>query len=150
MKKCNKYYNNTFFDLEIKESNIEDAGLGLFLKKNANTVFKNKLIGYYEGFWNSDKKKQSNCSFYINKRICIDVDFKNRPYTSVMNDAYRTSFKNNIEARILLDESLIETIRAKNCHNYDANKIIGLYSIRDIQPGDELFFEYGESYWKSW
>lgn len=150
MNKYNKFYNNTRFDLEIKQSSIENGGLGLFLKENADTIFKNKLIGYYEGFWNSDMKKQSNCSFYINKKICIDIDLKNRPFTSFMNDAYRTGFTNNIESRLLIDENILNTIRAKNCEKYDANKIIGLYSTRDIFAGDELFFEYGESYWKSW
>lgn len=149
-KKTINYYNNTPFQLEIKQSNIENAGLGLFLKPNTNAINKNKLIGYYEGFWNYDFKTQSNCSYYINKRICIDIDFKNRPFTSLMNDAYRTRYKNNVEARLLLDNSILETIRAKNCQNYDVNKIVGLYSTLDILPGDELFFEYGESYWKSW
>ena len=145
-----KYYNNTPFHLEIQQSNIENAGLGLFLQKNTSIIPKNKLIGYYEGFWNYDTKTQSNCSYYINKRICIDIDFQNRPYTSLMNDAFRTRFQNNIMARVLLEPSIIETIRAKNCENYDVNKIVGLYSTRDILPGDELFFEYGEAYWKSW
>lgn len=144
------YFNNTTFDLKIKESNITSAGLGLFLNKDSNPILKDTFLGYYSGFWNSDMSNQSNCSYFINKRICIDVNYDNRPFTSLMNDAYRTEFKNNVISKLAIDNKILLNIRKKNCEQYDPNKIIELYTTQDIQPGDELFFEYGESYWKSW
>jgi len=145
-----KYYNNTDFQLEIKQSGIENSGMGLFLDKHANPILKDTFLGYYMGYWNYNMKNQSNCSYYINKRICIDVEKDNRPYTSVMNDAYRTEFKNNIISKINGDDIILDNIRKKNCDQFDPTRTIELYVSRDIMPGDELFFEYGESYWKSW
>ena len=147
--KCS-YFNNTNYNLIIKQSNIENGGLGLFLNINADPIINGSFLGYYFGFWNYDLKHQSNCSYYINKRICIDVKMENRPYTSIMNDAYRTDFTNNIISKFAIDENTLQTIKKKNCDQYDPNKIIELYASKDIMPGDELFFEYGESYWKSW
>jgi len=144
------YFNNTDFDLIIKNSNILGAGLGLFLSINTNPILKDTFLGYYNGFWNTDMTKQSNCSYYINKRICIDVTLSNRPYTSIMNDAYRTEFKNNVVSKIAIDNKILANIRKKNCEEYDPNKIIELFTTQDILPGNELFLEYGESYWKSW
>lgn len=148
-KKC-IFYNNTSYDLIIKQSNIENAGLGLFLNIHAKPILKGVFLGYYCGYWNYDLKNQSNCSYYINKRICIDVKMENRPYTSIMNDAYRTDFTNNIISKFAIDENTIQNIRKKNCDQYDPNKIIELYTTHDILPGEELLFEYGDSYWKSW
>jgi hypothetical protein len=144
------YFNNTEYKLIIKPSNIENAGFGLFLDKNAEPILKNTFLGNYNGYWNYDFKHQSNCSYYINKKICIDVEMNNRPFTSLMNDAFRTEFSNNIISKCALDENIIQNINKKNCNKYDPNKIIELYTTCDIMPGDELFFDYGESYWKSW
>jgi SET domain-containing protein len=144
------YFNNTKYNLIIKQSNIDYAGLGLFLDIHAEPILKNVFLGYYFGYWNYDNKKQSNCSYYINKRICIDVNMENRPYTSIMNDAYRTDFTNNIISKIAVDENVLKNISKKNCDKYDSNKIIKLYTTKDILPGMELFFDYGENYWKSW
>lgn len=144
------YFNNTQYNLVIKNSQIENAGLGLFLDIKAKPILKNALLGYYFGYWNCEDKNQSNCSYYINNRISIDVKMDNRPYTSIMNDAYRTEFTNNIISKCTLDEKILQQIRKKNCNKYDPNKIIELYATHDIMPGDELFFEYGENYWKSW
>jgi SET domain-containing protein len=144
------YYNNTGFNLEIRESQIENSGLGLFLKNSAEMIPKDTFLGYYEGFWNYDLDTLSNYSYYINSRICLDVEKDRKPYTAIMNDAFRTGFKNNVVSEILIPETEINKIRKKNCHHYDPTRIVGLFTIDDIMPGDELFFEYGESYWKSW
>ena len=145
-----KYYNNTNFKLEIKQSSIENAGLGLFLHKESDSIQKDMFLGYYNGFWNYDMQNQSNCSYYINKRMCIDINKIYRPFTSIMNDAYRTNFNNNVKSKINIDENVLQNIRKKNCDKYDPNKIIELYTTLDIMPGEELFFEYGDGYWKSW
>ena len=43
------YFNNTNYNLIIKESNIDNAGLGLFLDINAKPILKNVFLGYYFG-----------------------------------------------------------------------------------------------------
>jgi len=67
-----------------------------------------------------------------------------------MNDAYRTDYKNNVISKILVNEIILESIRFKNCDKFDPCRMIGLFALTQINPGQELFFEYGESYWKSW
>jgi hypothetical protein len=150
-KNSTSYYNNTAFDLEVRPSQIVDAGQGLFLNANApGPIPAGAFIGYYEGVWNCDPKKHSNYSHYINKRVCIDIDFTHQPITSMMNDAYRTDYKNNVISKILVNEPILESIRSKNCDKFDPCRMVGLYALTQINPGQELFFEYGESYWKSW
>ena len=45
------YFNNTQYNLVIKNSQIENAGLGLFLDIKAKPILKNALLGYYFGYW---------------------------------------------------------------------------------------------------
>jgi len=146
-----EYYNNTTYDLEIKTSKIPNSGLGVFLANNALPIEKDCLIGYYEGDWNWDKKNLSEYSYTINKNIYIDILSNNiKPYTCMINDAYDSYYENNIETMLIISNEEAEKITRKNLKNYNPKKLIGLYSIRVINPGDELFFSYGDSYWKSW
>jgi len=146
-KKTVKYYNNTFFDLKLAPSQIENSGLGVY---SCQYIPKDSFIGYYEGVWNHLMKTASNYSYYINYRTVIDIDPLNKPYTCMFNDAYRTDFSNNIKSEVLLDDNIIEKISIKNSYKIDVNKVVGLYSTKDIYPGEEMFFEYGDFYWKGW
>jgi SET domain-containing protein len=147
MKKAQKYYNNLLFNLEIRASQIHDSGNGLFTREY---IKKGSFLGYYDGYWSIYKNLQSNYCFYINDKIYIDIDLTNKPYSSIMNDAFRTDFKNNIELVYTHSEKEREKINKKNCSLYDPSRMVRFYSVRDIEPGEELFFSYGESYWKSW
>lgn len=142
-----RYYNNTPFQLEVRVSQIENGGLGIF---SLQWIPTGSFIGYYEGFWQHNPKEASNYSYYINSKTLIDIDPLNRPYTCMFNDAYRTDFQNNIVSKVLLDDNIVKIIRKKNSHKWDANRAVGLYTSRDIFPGDEMYFEYGEFYWKGW
>lgn len=141
------YYNNTTYDLEVRLSQIPDSGLGVFTNQ---FIEAGTFIGYYEGHWHHNMRTASNYSYYINRRSVIDIDPSNKPYTSMFNDAYRTDFYNNICSKVLLDDSIIETISAKNSYKIDPNKVVGLYATKHIRPGEEMFFEYGDFYWKGW
>ena len=141
------YYNNTPYQLELMPSRIEDSGLGVFTKE---FIPAGSFIGYYEGHWAHNTRKASNYSYYINSKTMIDIDPLNKPYTCMFNDAYRTDFKNNIRSEVLLDQEIVKIIRQKNSHRYDANRAVGLYATRNIYPGDEMYFEYGDFYWKGW
>jgi hypothetical protein len=146
------YYNNTMHPLEVRPSQIVNGGMGVFMSSTASEpIAAGAFIGFYEGVWNCDAKNQSNYSYYINKRVCIDLSKDNRrPITAMMNDAFRTDFTNNVISKLLVDQTILESIRAKNCDNFNPCRIVGLYATKEIRPGEELFFEYGESYWTSW
>jgi len=145
MKQKVKYYNNTIYDLELKQSNIVDAGLGVFLSKNSEIIPKDTFIRYYEGEWLTNDKLKSDYSYYINKHVYIDIDPFNKPYSCMINDAYNSSYENNVMSKPMIEP--LESITRRNYKKFDVNKIIGLYTTKDICPGDELFFDYGEDYW---
>ena len=141
------YYNNTAYDLELKPSQIEGAGLGVYSKQ---FIPAETFLGYYEGHWNHDPKTASNYSYYINSRTLIDIDLTDIPYTAMFNDAFRTEFRNSVASHILVPDEIVQKIRAKNSHKYDPDKFVGMYTTRDIMPGDEMFFDYGAFYWTGW
>jgi hypothetical protein len=143
MKKITQYYNNTVYDLELKQSNIYDAGLGIFLSINAKPILADTFIGYYEGDWITEDNKRSEYSYYINKHVYIDIDKYNKPYTCMINDAHDSKYKNNIISKIMIND----TITRRNYYKYDSNRIVGLFTTSDILPGEELFFDYGDDYW---
>ncbi len=146
-KVLEKFHNNLRFQLEVRPSQIPNSGNGLI---TLEFIPAESFLGYYEAVWSLDKKTQSNYSFYINDKITLDIDISNKPYSAMMNDAFRTDFKNNIEAVHLYTETDRAKITKKNYLLFDPSKMVGLYALRDIYPGEELFFSYGESYWKSW
>jgi hypothetical protein len=142
-----KFHNNLQVNLEIRPSQIPSSGNGLF---TGEPIYKGDFLGYYEAQWSFDKKTQSNYSFFVNNKIWLDVDLHDKPYSAMMNDAFRTDYHNNIEAIHLLTEKERNIITKNNCELYDSNKMVGIYAIDDINVGDELFFSYGDYYWKSW
>ena len=142
-----KFHNNLRFNLEIRPSQIPSSGNGLF---TIEPIYKGYFLGYYEAHWSFDKKTPSNYSFDVNNKIWLDIDLRDKPYSAMMNDAFRTDFLNNIEAIHLLTEKERSNITKKNCELYDSNKMVGIYALEDINVGDELFFSYGDFYWKSW
>jgi SET domain-containing protein len=146
-----KIINNTKFNFEVKLSQIENSGRGVFLHKNENIIKEGTFIGFYHGEWKLNSKNTSPYSFYINDKLVIDIDFeKPIPITAIFNDAIYSDYSNNIISKILLSENDINKITNKNKDNYNPNNIIGLYALRDIYPEEELFFDYGTYYWKSW
>ncbi len=124
-----KYYNNTKFLLEIKESQVPNAGLGLFTKQK---IRKNQLIGTYGGTLIKVKKEEydPDYSIEINSRYVIDGSKYPRPFTSIINDAINSSFTNNCEFIIDVEKKQAE-----------------LRATRTIKEGEELFIDYGEEYW---
>ncbi len=142
-----KFHNNLRFNLEILPSQIPAGGYGLF---TIEPIHKGDFLGYYEAHWAFDKNKQSNYSFDVNNKVWLDIDLHDKPYSAMMNDAFRTDYHNNIEAIHLLTEKERNIITRKNCELYDSNKMVGIYAIEDINVGDELIFSYGDFYWKSW
>ena len=129
--KNKKYYNNTKFALELKDSQIENAGIGLFTKEK---IKKNRLIGYYGGELLKVKNENydPDYSIEINNRYVIDGSKYPRPFTSMMNDAHKSKFSNNCEFIVDL-----------------AKKRVEMRATRIINEGEELFIDYGEEYWET-
>jgi hypothetical protein len=142
-----KFHNNLRFNLIIQPSQIPSGGYGVFTKE---PIYKGDFLGYYEAHWAFDKKAQSNYSFFVNNKVWLDINLHDKPYSAMMNDAFRTDYHNNIEAIHIVMEKERNIITKKNCELYDPNKMVGIYAIDDIKVGDELFFSYGDHYWKSW
>lgn len=132
------YYNNTDFVLNVEKSNIEKAGAGIFAYQ---FIEKDQIIGYYEGqLTKTSDKCVGDYSFSLNKTWYLDARYYPRAYTAMINDAYKSKFKNNCEFGI-------ET-RDENGKKYLAkDRKIYLKAIKDIYFGEELFASYGKDYW---
>ena len=84
------------------------------------------FIDYYIGDF--CKYPLSKYFIEIDHNFGIDAGQFPRCYMAMINDSYQTTYTNACEF-------LIE------------NKTVSVYSIRDIQPGEELFISYGDQSW---
>lgn len=134
-----KYYNNTKFVLNIEKSKIEKAGLGVFTYQD---IPKNTLIGYYEG---DLKEFTDECvgdySFSLSDKYYINADKNIKCYIAMVNDTHNTKFIHNCEFRIT------ETKNGKKLNEYE--RMISLWSIKNIKKYNELYADYGPDYWIS-
>lgn len=122
-----EYIYNANFKLEIKKSTIDCGGNGVFTQE---PIKSNTIIGEYIG----DIREQGHA--YNFGRYCvetksgklIDAFLYPRTIMAMINDSYGSKFTNNCKFK--LDELTAEII-----------------SIRDIEANEELFLDYGDSYW---
>ena len=128
-KKSVVYYNNTNFTLEIKKSNIPNAGNGVFALEN---IKKDTIIGKYQGELKSNSIKNNNLDYSItlNSKYYIDAYKYPRCYIAMINDAFGSKFKNN-------------------CQFKKIGKSVYLIAISDIEVESELFASYGHKFWLS-
>uniref|UniRef100_A0A6C0EB79 SET domain-containing protein n=1 Tax=viral metagenome TaxID=1070528 RepID=A0A6C0EB79_9ZZZZ len=130
IKNGKTYYNNMFYDMKLKKSNIKNAGLGVFSQVNIDNKV---VIGEYDGkLVKSTDKYNADYTMQITEKIYVDGSKYPRPFTSMINDTYKTNFKHNCEF----------VIREKK------QKVL-IRTIRPIKKGDELYIDYGEEYWTS-
>jgi len=120
------YYHNSQFALEIKDSQITQAGLGLFTNE---TILENTLIDNYTG--NKQRLQTSKYFFQITDDIGIDAGSYPRCYMGMLNDSINSLFTNNCEFRVDTDA-----------------QTVSVWSIRQIEAGEELFSSYGDAYWQ--
>jgi hypothetical protein len=119
------YFHSSAFNLEIKKSNIHNAGLGVFthdfIPKDAH------IDGYFGDFMSF-----SNSKYYFCIKDGVGINALNYPrcYMAMINDAHQTTFTNNCRFEV----------------DTYAN-IVTVWSNCDIQSGKELFISYGEHYW---
>ena len=120
------YYNNSKFKLQIQKSTIECAGLGVF---TLEPIPAKVCIGKYEGVKRSHNKT-GNYYLEINYKVGIDAESYPRCYMAMINDVFNT--ENIINCEFLVDE---------------INKIVEIWSIKNIDADSELFISYGDCYW---
>ena len=123
--------------LYIQPSQIKNAGNGLF---TAMEIYEDEIISLFKGEIINNQEaairaKQGNDRYFINLLDDTILDSMHTDcYAKYANDAEGLStsskFKNN--TTITLDEDYNVCIKAS----------------RNIEPGEELFCGYGESYWE--
>ncbi|WP_257014059.1 SET domain-containing protein [Winogradskyella undariae] len=123
--------------LYIQPSQIKNAGNGLF---TAMEIYEDEIISLFKGEIINNQEatiraKQGNDRYFINLLDDTILDSMHTDcYAKYANDAEGLStsskFKNN--TTITLDEGYNVCIKAS----------------RNIEPGEELFCGYGESYWE--
>ncbi|MEM7384636.1 MAG: SET domain-containing protein-lysine N-methyltransferase [Verrucomicrobiota bacterium] len=120
----------TEVDFEVKKSTIRGAGQGLFTKV---LIHPGDTIGAYEGKILTDA--EANRAPYVNSLylvwVCKDCwiwgEGRYANYTRFINHDDRWP-----------SAELITSNRWKKAR---------IAAIRTIRPGEEIFFDYGESYW---
>ena len=137
IKKLNDKFSNEI--IYIKDSTIENAGLGVFAKKK---IKKNTKIGEYSGKIYTDmsimnsKTKDTNYFFEVN-------DYKNK--NKFIIDAKPLKYSNFTRfINGVFDDYQKEK---QNCKFYQNNNKIFAKTISDINPDEELLIHYGDSYY---
>ena len=115
---------------EIRDSPIPRAGLGLFAVK---PIAEEDTIGYYTGkvvTWeelNASEQISSSYVVYVCANHVIVGEGPEANYTRYANHGSRPN------------ALLVTSTRWKSAR---------LEALRDIRPGEEILFDYGEDYWE--
>ena len=117
------YFHNSAFCLEIKQSQINGAGMGVY---TLDFIPNHSFIDYYIGDF--CKYPLSKYFIEIDHNFGIDAGQFPRCYMAMINDSHNSEFTNNCEIRI-------------NDNNVE------IWSIINILIGEELFISYGNEYW---
>ena len=118
------YFHHSAFQLEIKESQIPNAGKGVF---TSTAIPNGSCIDLYYGI--SCRYPMSKYFISLENESGIDAGNFPRCYTAMINDVVGSQF----------------TI---NCEFIISNQTVSVYACKDITPGEELFISYGDEYWK--
>jgi SET domain-containing protein len=127
-------------NLEIKKSTITGAGLGAFAR---SLIKKGEKIGEYTGelltINEYESLKDKSYIFEVGKKFegryyTFYINGKNKKYASSLryiNGAYGKKKTQQI-----------------NCEAYQYAEKIFYRATKNIKPGEELFVDYGDSYWE--
>lgn len=117
-------------DFEIRSSTIEGAGMGLFAKY---AIKEEDTIGYYTGeiitekeFHDPDRPFSAYVMWVSKNHIIIGEGPKSNYTRYINHDDEPNAF-------------LVTSTRWKTAR---------IEALRDIEPGEEIFFNYGEDYWE--
>lgn len=121
-----EYIYNTEFNLYIQESNIKNSGLGVFSNQ---LIPKNTYIGNYIG--ELKENGSFTCGTYaisLKSNNFIDAYDYPRCIFAMINDSRFSNFKYNCDFITFEDH-------------------VEVWTIDDINEGDELYCDYGDRYW---
>ena len=117
-------------DFEIRTSTIEGAGMGLFAR---HTIVEEDTFGYYTGevitekeFHDPDRPFSAYVLWVTKDHILVGEGSKAN-YTRYINHGDEPNI-------FLIVSSRWKTARFQ--------------ALRNIEPGEEIFFDYGEDYWE--
>ena len=109
-------------NMEIKQSNIPDSGRGVFTKA---FIPKGTFIGYYRGkIVDFNKVKDSDYVLTITDGTSICAKNSNH-FAGILNCPTATPYSANVK---FTEDGKLETIA-------------------NVDPGEELFVDYGKDYW---
>jgi hypothetical protein len=118
--------------LYITDSNINDAGIGLF---TFDFIKKGEIIDIFKGY-------------YINNDF-VDI-FENSKYLIEINDTITLDCELQFSYAKFANDALNHKIYKNNSYiEQDENAIVYLVAERDIHNGEEIFCAYGDEYWKN-
>lgn len=122
-------------NLEIKQSLIPGAGLGVFTKR---AIPKGRHVLEYQGVFETGPETMEETGhghhaycYYWNSRVCLNASCKNTgKHGRYVNDAWKSNKRNNLEwTRLEKDRRVFMTAK------------------RRIAAGSELLISYGPDYW---
>lgn len=140
--------------LQIKYSNIPNAGLGIFTNK---FVKAGTFLGNYMGEIIEDEQNINSSSEYIfnsnrsNKNFVIDAyDLEKSNYTRFINCSSNNEDKkeNVIGRRYVKNNNQSSIFSTHAGKQIDIEGYIFFFAKRDIEEGEELLYNYGDSYRK--
>ena len=119
-----EYYHNSPYKLEIRKSQIIEAGNGVYAME---AIPSNVRVDIYTG----DEMNHGYASPYylsVSDNYGIDAQSFPRCYMAMINDAHGSEFQNNCEIRI-------------------NGRVPEIWTIADIPACTELMMSYGPDYW---
>ena len=135
--------------LNIGYSKIPNAGLGIFANTRIN---KGTFLGNYMGEIRDDVNDLSNSDYLFTsknriKSFSIDgTNIETSNYTRFINCAAIN--KDNVVAARHRDATGASIYVTKDGKQIDIDGYIFFFAARDIEPGEELLFDYGIGYRK--
>jgi len=120
-----EYIYNANFKLEIKQSSIDCAGNGVF---TLEPITNNTTIGEYIGEICESAQDSGRYCVETKSGKLIDAYLYPRTVMAMINDSHNSKFTNNCKLQVY-------ELKAE------------IVSTRDIEDNEELFLDYGDSYW---
>ena len=135
-----------YYKLEVKPSLIPNAGNGVFATK---PIVKDEIIAEYRG-------KVFTCGLYeefvdSGKIMRInDMFIDSIGVAAMINDCVKfVPIDTSLSKHISEDDFKLKIWenKAYNCKFDNKNDKVFVVAMQDIQPGDELYVNYGQNYW---
>ena len=117
-------------DFEVRPSSIPGIGYGLFARTR---IRKGDMIGHYTG--KQLTEEEANSEPYVNSRYLVWI----------CNDWYvdaegpRGNYTRYINHSATPNTELLTSVRWRTA---------AIRALKRIEPGEELFFDYGDEYWE--